>query len=308
MPDRWDETWHRLREWTNGQGPSERLAAQILLHDGYEGMDPSHPLGGKDGVKDATCQKNGQRWIMAVYFPRGQQDFAIVKQKFLSDLAGVAKNGAIGIAFVTNQELRLAERRELQSAAATTQVDLFHLERITAVLDEPTMAAIRKQFLSIDHAEIVGPQPAASINASIVDGSVIVAQNQLGGQVAHNIVNVGSQPRRVSNETLALLVEQLKTHPPEVVDFLVANDGEAKNLAAVIREGLVAAGWTLASDAIALAPSGTGVIVGVLRGEEGKSVWQILGNWIVQAGLHFHGEVLDANKKRAMVYIALNPI
>jgi hypothetical protein len=24
-----DETWHRLREWTAGQAPSERLAAQL---------------------------------------------------------------------------------------------------------------------------------------------------------------------------------------------------------------------------------------------------------------------------------------
>src|SRR5256885_2134727 len=118
MTDRWDETWHRLREWTNGQGPSERLAAQILLDEGYESLDPSHPLGGKDGGKDACCLRNGQRWIMAVYFPRGQQEFAIIKDKFLNDIAGVAKNAASGIAFVTNQELRLAERQELQLAAA----------------------------------------------------------------------------------------------------------------------------------------------------------------------------------------------
>ena len=104
MPRRWDETWHRLREWTNGQGPSERLAAQLLLDAGYENLDPSHPLGGKDGAKDAVCLKKGQRWIMAVYFPRGQQQFAAIKIKFASDLAGVAKNGASGIAFVTNQE------------------------------------------------------------------------------------------------------------------------------------------------------------------------------------------------------------
>ena len=55
MPSRWDETWHRLRDWTNGQAPSERLAAQILLSVGYTGLDPSHPLGGKDGMKDAVA-------------------------------------------------------------------------------------------------------------------------------------------------------------------------------------------------------------------------------------------------------------
>lgn len=81
MNYRWDETWHRLREWTNGQAPSERLAAQILLHEGYKSLDPSHPLGGKDGGKDAICQKGNQKWLMAVYFPRGQQDFNEIKKK-----------------------------------------------------------------------------------------------------------------------------------------------------------------------------------------------------------------------------------
>jgi hypothetical protein len=70
MASRWDETWHRLRDWTNGQAPSERLAAQILLSDGFVGLDPSHPLGGKDGTKDAIAHKDGKRWLMAVYFPR----------------------------------------------------------------------------------------------------------------------------------------------------------------------------------------------------------------------------------------------
>ena len=82
---RWDETWHRLREWTNDQAPSERLAAQILLADGFSGLDPSHPLGGKDGGKDAVCTKNGSSWVMGVYFPRGQQSFGDIKRKYTHD-------------------------------------------------------------------------------------------------------------------------------------------------------------------------------------------------------------------------------
>ena len=49
---RTDETWHRLREWTAGSAAAERLAAQVLLADGYTSVDPSHPLGGPDGGKD----------------------------------------------------------------------------------------------------------------------------------------------------------------------------------------------------------------------------------------------------------------
>jgi len=153
LTNRWDETWHRLREWTNGQPPSERLAAQILLHEGYKNLDPSHPLGGKDGTKDAICQKDGQKWVMAVYFPRGQKSFNDIEEKFLNDLKGVQSNKADALAFVTNQELRLAEREALCKAAGAIPVELFHLEKITAILDTPKMCGVRKQFLGIDDSE-----------------------------------------------------------------------------------------------------------------------------------------------------------
>ncbi len=153
MTDRWDETWHRLREWTNGQAQSERLAAQILSHENFKEIDPSHPLGGKDGGKDAVCRRNGQNWIMAVYFPRGQQEFTDIKKKFCGDFKGVAGNNAEGFAFVTNQELRLAERQELKEEAVPVPIELYHLERITLILDKPAMAGVRKQFLLIDIPE-----------------------------------------------------------------------------------------------------------------------------------------------------------
>lgn len=146
---RWDETWHRLREWTQGQGPSERLAQQIVVAEGFTGLDPSHPLGGKDAGADALARRDGLLWVMAVYFPRGQQTFNHVKEKFVDDFKGVEANGAEAFAFVTNQELRRAERRELIKAVARP-VEIFHLERLVAILDQPRMYAVRRQFLSID--------------------------------------------------------------------------------------------------------------------------------------------------------------
>jgi len=157
MTIRWDETWHRLREWTNGQARAEKLAAQVLDAEGFTSVDPSHPLGGPDGGKDAIAIKGDDRWIMAAYFPRGQQDFSAVRAKFVGDHAGVARNDATGIAFVTNQELSLAERRQLLEQVAPTPVDLFHLERLTVILDRPNMHAVRQQFLDIDM-----PAPAAA--------------------------------------------------------------------------------------------------------------------------------------------------
>lgn len=144
---RWDSTWRLLLEWTDGQGRSECLAAQALAREGFESIDPSHPLGGPDGGKDAVCTKGGQRWVMAVYFPRGQQSLTATKAKFLSDLKGVKANDANGLVFVTNQELKVAERELLTDAAAPTPVDLFHLDRLRLILDKPDMASVRQQFL-----------------------------------------------------------------------------------------------------------------------------------------------------------------
>lgn len=68
------ETWHRLLEWDKGQAPAERLAAVVLLSDGdgFRNVDPSHPLGGRDGLKDLILANNGTKWIGAVYFRKGQ--------------------------------------------------------------------------------------------------------------------------------------------------------------------------------------------------------------------------------------------
>jgi len=145
---RWDETWHRLREWTQGQGPSERLAQQILLSEGYTGLDPSHPLGGKDGRADAIASREGLRWVMAAYFPRGQRPFKEIEEKLIGDFDGVGANGADALAFVTNQELRRAERKSLSGAVGGT-VEIFHLERLTAILDQPKMYGVREQYLGI---------------------------------------------------------------------------------------------------------------------------------------------------------------
>ncbi|WP_088228281.1 hypothetical protein [Desulfosporosinus sp. FKB] len=144
-----DETWNRLREWTKGQKPAERLASHIISSDGFESIDPSHPLGGRDGLKDLVCLKDGLRWIGAAYFPRGQQTFQVIKDKFIHDLDGVVKNDANGILFITNQELSLAERKNLISCGEC-EVEIYHLERLVHILNSPSNYGIRLEFLDIE--------------------------------------------------------------------------------------------------------------------------------------------------------------
>lgn len=144
------ETWDRLLNWDRGQADSERLAAHILKSEDYESIDPSHPLGGPDGGKDLICQKDGLKIIGACYFPRGQQSFGVIKSKYASDLDGVINNKADGIAFITNQEMTLSQRKELSDLGNNLIVEVYHLERIANILDSPINYGIRLDFLDID--------------------------------------------------------------------------------------------------------------------------------------------------------------
>lgn len=144
------ETRHRLVEWDKGQASSERLAVTLLRSDGYQNIDPSHPLGGKDGGKDALVTTNEDlKLIVAVYFPRGQQSFKEIKKKFNSDLKGAEKNNSDGVLFFTNQELRLSERTKLIKESEQI-IEIYHLEKIATLLDIPQNYGLRLEFLEIE--------------------------------------------------------------------------------------------------------------------------------------------------------------
>ena len=144
------ETRYKLKSWDKGQTESEGLAAIVLSCSGYEQVDPIHPLGGPDGGKDIICFLNGRKWIGAVYFSTQEKSFSDIKSKFLHDLNGVEKNGASGIAFVTNQKLSDLERVELKKhAKENIGVDIFHLERLVSILNWPQMYGTRLKFLEI---------------------------------------------------------------------------------------------------------------------------------------------------------------
>ena len=85
---------------------------------------------------------------VGVWFPRGQRSFAELKAKFSADIeAARERNSEVeAFAFVTNQEIRLAERQELEGSS-NDRVHLLHLERIAIILDHPGMHPIREQDL-----------------------------------------------------------------------------------------------------------------------------------------------------------------
>lgn len=143
------ETWNRLLEWDTGQTASERLAGHILRMEGFQSIDPTHPLGGRDSGKDLFAVRDRKKWTGAVYFPRGKKPFSEIKNKFLKDLKGVEANDAQGIAFVTNQELKDGDRKKLTQLAGQVPVEIFHLERVASLLDSPAAYGIRLEFLDL---------------------------------------------------------------------------------------------------------------------------------------------------------------
>src|SRR5690606_10840441 len=100
-------------------------------------------------LKDLVCRRDERKWIGAVYFPRGQQTFATIRGKFSADAEGIEANNASGIVFVTNQELTLGQREELCESKQGFAVELYHLERITNILDSPICYGMRLDYLDI---------------------------------------------------------------------------------------------------------------------------------------------------------------
>ncbi len=101
-------------------------------------------------MKDIVSIKDNIQWIAAIYFPRGQKSFKEIKTKFNSDIKGIKKNNVSGLAFITNQELTLSERKELKDIGKPHIIEIFHLERVTHILDVAKNYGIRLEFLDIE--------------------------------------------------------------------------------------------------------------------------------------------------------------
>jgi hypothetical protein len=111
---------------------------------------------------------------MAVYFPRGEHNFEAIRKKFLGDLNAASTHNIYGFAFVTNQELRLAQRQELRDACKNLACEIYHLERITAILDSPPMLSVHQQFLEIDYENNKGGRGGNAISSH---GAIAIAGN-----------------------------------------------------------------------------------------------------------------------------------
>lgn len=158
-----------LRDWRFGQVQSERLCAALLSAEGFTAIDPQCPLGGPDGRKDIVCYKNDEKVVAACYFPPTHQDFRNVRDKFLRDFEGVAANNAAGFAFFVNQPVTPSERADLIGLTNVSLVEIFHLERMRAILDSPKGYGIRLEHLRIPMNEAEQLTFWSSMNSAVSD-------------------------------------------------------------------------------------------------------------------------------------------
>ncbi len=151
-----DQTWRQLNEWTGGDRLAHQLAAQVLRADGYLDIDPQHFDGGPDRRADMLCSKHGVPCVAAVWFARNQmRSLGSAVRKIVHDIQGLRIHGRPGFVFLTNQYLRVAERKKLIQKACSSiirdvspTIEIYHLERMTSIVEAPEMADVRCRFLT----------------------------------------------------------------------------------------------------------------------------------------------------------------
>lgn len=143
-----------LRDWRHGSTQAERLCAALLHIDGYQDVDPQHPLGGPDALKDVICRRNDVLWTAAVFFPSTVQTFAKVKRKFTSDVAAVSRSPK-RVSSLQHREHLFAMRRRHEPDAEepkherlTGLLEAGHRERdgarVASVLEEERCVALER--------------------------------------------------------------------------------------------------------------------------------------------------------------------
>ncbi len=199
---------------------------------------------------------------MAAYFPRDQQPFTQIRAKVESDFAGVATNRADALVFVTNQEIRRSERRQLQETVAG-RIELYHLERVNTILSQPSMARLRRQYLGIDsdHREA-----ALEAVTSFGARTRLAAQRKRHPTVTGRDLELAALAAATPGLTLiegpswsgktALLTEFCHRHPSTVVHFFDLGCTTLSECADVLASQLALGGP---------APSGSDPVEGLRR-------------------------------------------
>lgn len=196
-----------LKDWRYGQVQAERLTAALLHLERFEDVDPQHPLGGPDGLKDVLCRRDELLWVAAAYFPTTVPTFSDIRHKFEHDVGGVAANCAGGFCFFLNQRVTVGERAALIALNPKVRTEIYHLERLVSLLDAPKGCGIRLEYLRIAMTEAEQWAFWSAMNADIVRRLVdneVRRENQLK-QLDLNLTLYLLEPMRSRRVSICIL-------------------------------------------------------------------------------------------------------
>jgi hypothetical protein len=173
----------------------------------------------------------------------------------------------------------------------------IHHDVINADPESYTVARLAEIKRSHEAGHTAGSEPSDAITNQLlqtiadnatVHGSVIFSHQQMGGQVAHSITNVGPQPRRLSDATAAAMAESLRQLPPiDASVTAVLGDGESYRFAVQLKDILEAAGWIVEGVHQAMfEPIPHGVVLWMPSRHPSM---QAFGNALVQCGVKVRG-------------------
>lgn len=119
--------------------------------------------------------------------------------------------------------------------------DAYTVERLTKMKADHEAAHAGGQEPSDD----VAKQFVVNVTGNTVQhGSILFNSNQMGGQFAHSITNVGPQPRTISEAAANQFVAVLRQQPPVSIELFAAmGDSEAAQLGELLKRVLEVAGW-----------------------------------------------------------------
>ncbi len=146
------------------------------------------------------------------------------------------------------------------------------------------------------------PTGPASTNIGHVDNRSVTSHNQMGGQTAFNITNVGSQPRQFSDASASALVTELSKYPPERCGIsVIMGVPDGVPLAYQLHDILSQAGWSVSLETQNLVIGGHLTGVAVQAPSQSAQVDALL-RWLNQVGLR-PIEDFDENRERIDLYI-----
>lgn len=151
--------------------------------------------------------------------------------------------------------------------------------------------------------DILSELEVESIEVNIEEGSYIRTENQMGGQVAHDITNIGPQPRNITDSSHRAIVNQLQQFDPLSANVTgIMGDSEAIQLSQQISDVLEDAGWDVTRGKSMFDGSPQGVKI---RVPEEKDEITVLIKLLRQVGLKAQG-VIEEDREGIEVVVGAN--